>query len=250
MNLTKGMKQKIKKILPAWLLQGYRHIRFDAFDGYAARSYSQEGEDMILRRIFEAQKTGFYVDVGAHHPKRFSNTNYFYRRGWKGINIDPNPDSERLFRKYRPRDINLLCGISDVPGELTYFMFSEPALNTFSREIAESRKSQQLYRLVATTKVGVERLETVLNSHLPGGTQIDFMSIDAEGFDINVVHSNNWEKFRPKCVVVEALESSINDVLLSALHMYLSDKNYEFFAKTHNSLFYVDRNFQRRAVHC
>ena len=56
-------------------------------------SFSQEGEDLVLARIFEGKKNGFYVDIGAHHPTRFSNTHYFYRRGWSGINIDAMPGS-------------------------------------------------------------------------------------------------------------------------------------------------------------
>ena len=65
-----------------------RHIA-----GFSVRSYSQEGEDMILRRIFGDKRLGFYVDVGAHDPRRFSNTYYFYKRGWRGINIEPRPGS-------------------------------------------------------------------------------------------------------------------------------------------------------------
>ena len=81
--------------------------------GYWLKSYSQEGEDIILARIFGKQQNGFYVDVGAHHPYRFSNTYFFYKRGWKGINIDAMPGSMKIFNKYRPRDKNIEAGISD-----------------------------------------------------------------------------------------------------------------------------------------
>src|SRR5690349_18351333 len=80
------------------------------------RSYSQEGEDMVLRRVFEHKAHGFYVDVGAHHPMRFSNTYFFYRRGWRGINIDARPGSKREFDRARPRDINVECGVAQVAG--------------------------------------------------------------------------------------------------------------------------------------
>jgi hypothetical protein len=71
-------------------------------DPHAIKSYSQEGEDMILRRIFEGQEKGFYVDVGAHHPRRFSNTYYFYKLGWAGVNLEPNPDALIAFKADRP----------------------------------------------------------------------------------------------------------------------------------------------------
>src|SRR3989344_4572766 len=78
------------------------------YDLLGKRSYSQSGEDMILRSIFDDKKEGFYVDVGAFHPKLYSNTYYFYKRGWRGINIEPNPGANFGIRK---GDINLKCGI-------------------------------------------------------------------------------------------------------------------------------------------
>src|SRR6186713_1276577 len=77
------------------------------FDKYYSISYSQEGEDLILKRFFSEKSGGFYVDVGAHHPKRFSNTYMFYKEGWSGINIDAMPGSMKLFNKVRSKDINL-----------------------------------------------------------------------------------------------------------------------------------------------
>src|SRR5580658_8816405 len=80
---------------------------------YFRHSFSQEGEDMILASFFEGKKNGFYVDVGAHHPKRFSNTHHFYIRGWRGINVDATPGSMKLFRRTRPDDINIEAAVSD-----------------------------------------------------------------------------------------------------------------------------------------
>ena len=80
---------------------------------HAGTYYSQEGEDIILRHIFGDQTKGFYVDVGAHHPKRFSNTCYFYDRRWQGINLDTLPGSMWFLQKLRPRDKNLEIAISE-----------------------------------------------------------------------------------------------------------------------------------------
>ncbi len=82
-----------------------------------------------MSRYFENKKTtGFYVDVGAHHPLRFSNTYKFYKRGWHGINIDAMPGSMDLFNRLRHRDINLERAVSDSKQILTYYAFNEPAL--------------------------------------------------------------------------------------------------------------------------
>ena len=109
------------------------------FDNYFFKSYSQEGEDMILNKIFEFKKNGFYIDIGAHHPKRFSNTYFFYKKGWMGINVDAKPGSMYLFNKIRPRDINLEIGLNNEKSVLKYYSFNEPALNTFDKELADER---------------------------------------------------------------------------------------------------------------
>lgn len=97
----------IKTILPSPLKKRLLRLRDTIFDVYAKKSYSQEGEDMVLQRIFDGKTNGFYVDVGAHHPFRFSNTYFFYRLGWSGINIEPNPEASDLFQSARRKDINL-----------------------------------------------------------------------------------------------------------------------------------------------
>lgn len=218
-----------------WLSRAFQ------YDSFARRSWSQEGEDILLSRLFEGKEQGFYVDVGAHHPRRFSNTQYFYRRGWRGINIEPNPEAAKAFRIERPGDINLQTAISDMPGKLTYYVFDEPALNTFDAVLAQSRLKETSYRLLRETEIPVVRLDALLDLHLPAGTSIDFMSIDVEGLDLQVLHSNNWVKYRPQCVLVEALGSAnLMEVMSGELHQLMEAHQYALFAKTYNTLFYID----------
>lgn len=89
------------------------------------KSFSQEGEDVILQDLFLKKKKGTYIDIGAHHPKRFSNTYFYYRRGWRGINIDAQPGSMNLFNIYRKKDINIECGIGLESGNLDYYIFDK-----------------------------------------------------------------------------------------------------------------------------
>lgn len=200
-------------------------------------SFSQEGEDRVLMRLFERQSRGFYVDVGAHHPQRFSNTYCFYRRGWTGINIDPLPGSKAKFDQLRPLDINLEMGVATSAGELTYYSFEEPALNTFDSEVASSQTS----KLLDKVRLKVAPLRDVLDRYLPAGVSIDFLSIDVEGLDLDVLHSNDWSRFRPKFVLAEALAMrDIRHVQSSELHAYMESVGYSFFAKTMNTLFFVD----------
>ena len=135
----KNYTYHIINLLPKWLLNILDYIHKTYFDGYAKNSYSQEGEDMILIRLFEKQEKGFYVDVGAHHPQRFSNTCFFYKKGWWGINLDAMPGSMKKFIRKRPKDINLEIAISDKEQILKYYIFNEKALSSFSKELSELR---------------------------------------------------------------------------------------------------------------
>jgi hypothetical protein len=95
---------------------------------YLRISYSQDGEDRVLQSFFETRNKykGFYVDIGAHHPYRFSNTAIFYAKGWSGINIEPTPTLIQAFYKYRKRDINLNIGIAEQNGKITFLCLANP----------------------------------------------------------------------------------------------------------------------------
>lgn len=205
---------------------------------YYVRSYAQEGEDMILRRIFGDQNTGFYVDVGAHHPKRFSNTYLFYERGWSGLNIDALPGSMERFKRERPRDINLEVAIGQ-NGERTFFVFNEPALNSFDKELSYSRVND-LVHIVKEETIKTKTLEAVLAEHLPVNQKIDFLSVDVEGLDLEVLQSNNWDLFRPNYVLVECFDMSMKEIKDSQLYQLICGYQYEFFAKTVNSVIFKD----------
>ena len=209
-------------------------------DPYATKSYAQEGEDLILLRFLNRQSKGFYVDVGAHHPRRFSNTYLFFKFGWRGINIDPNQKAIALFNKERPGDCNLQVGVSDQSTELTYYCFNEEALNTFDQQLAEERSKISGYHLVNTVRVKVERLDVILERHLPRGQQIDFLSVDAEGLDLPILRSNDWERYRPKCVLVEVLNSSLEELINHQVYGFMKKQQYSLHAKTYNTVFFLD----------
>lgn len=209
-----------------------------------AEAYSQEGEDMVLSRLFEsrAPRSRFYVDVGAHHPTRFSNTYLFYRRGWRGINIEPDPDAVERFRTVRPMDITLNIGIAESAATCRYYRFNEPALNTFDRARALQVSAQgSPYRIQEEMDIRTSPLRDVLATHVPVATLIDFMSIDVEGLDLEVLRSNDWQRFRPRILLVEDLATKLSDVSASPIYSYLTARGYELLAKTVYTFFYVDR---------
>jgi hypothetical protein len=194
---------------------------------------------MILQRLFEWKAVGFYVDIGAHHPKRFSNTYIFYQRGWRGINIDALPGTMKVFNKHRPRDINLEIPIGERIEELTYYTFNDPALNGFSVELSTIRNDMERYRIISKKKMTTLPLADVLDRYLPDGQEIDFMTVDVEGWDLKVLKSNDWSKYQPKVVLVEIENTDLSDLENNTIVRFLREKDYLVFAKCVNTwIFY------------
>lgn len=214
------------------------------FDSYAKKSYSQEGEDLILQRFFEKQTMGFYVDVGAHHPRRYSNTYLFYKKGWSGINIDAMPNSMKRFDKFRPRDINIEKPISGKKQILKYYAFNESALNGFSKKISEERNGKNGYFLKFTRDIETCTLEGILDNHLPENKNIDFLSIDVEGLDFEVLKSNNFEKYRPKLILIELIGINLSSIENNEVYKYLKKIDYYIYGKAIHTVFFVDNKFK------
>jgi len=162
-------------------------------------NYSQCGEDKLLAKLIN-KKNGFYVDVGANDPIKLNNTYKFYKMGWKGINIDPIRKNIKELNRIRPRDINLEIGINDIKGEMELYVFDNTALSTFSSDLAKSWEKDG-FKIDEVIKVKLVRLEDVFKKYKCN--QIDLLSIDAEGFDLQVLKSNNWNKFKPNFICLE-----------------------------------------------
>lgn len=209
------------------------------FAFFDKKSFSQEGEDLILERIFQDQNRGIYVDIGAHHPFRYSNTFKFYLKGWYGINIDAMPDSMNMFNKFRPRDINIEAAVSDKKETLFFYIFNDLALNTFDAEVVKLYDNDKNFQLVEKKKIETQKLSDILENYLKNNEQIDFMNIDVEGLDLSVLHSNNWQKFKPLVILIEILNiDSIIDIQHHEIYKYLYDKDYKLFSRTVNTFIF------------
>jgi FkbM family methyltransferase len=178
-------------------------------------SWSQCGEDAVLRHhIYKSFgqmnrwrallnwprfRKGFYVDIGAFSPRRFSNTYFLYRQGWRGITIEPNAQVAWAFRWARPRDIHISTAIgkADEPIRFRYGGYS--ALNqVVGRESDHSADAK-----AGVVTVPCRRLSSVLEEYLARGSTVDLLSIDCEGADLDVLESNDWDRFPAGVVVVE-----------------------------------------------
>lgn len=186
-------------------------------------SYAQNHEDVLLARLFPRGLTGFYVDVGANDPIKNSITKHFYDQGWHGINVEPASDPFKRLAEARPRDVNLNVGLSDHEGTLTLYEFPPDisAVSTFSEEQAEWHRDSGLASV--GQPVTVTTLAKVLEEHV-GETTVDFLSVDVEGHERQVLVGGDWTRFRPRVVIVEATQPATTipthdqweDVLLDA----------------------------------
>lgn len=205
---------------------------------HSNESYAQEGEDILLLRYLEGQRQGFYVDVGAHHPKRFSNTYLLYKRGWKGINIEPTPGKKALFEKERPLDINLDFAVGLHEEVKTFYVFNESALNTFNTDTKHEVEKLQQYALQDNIQVQVFPLAKILDKYFPKQSSFDLLTIDVEGNDLEVLKSNDWQKYRPRFILVEGKYDDLASAIHSPIVQFLGNHGYIARAKTYNTLLF------------
>jgi FkbM family methyltransferase len=237
------MRLRASKIIPPVLLdrllkplqRAYPHILRSPDQ---QESYAQEGEDLVAARLLgDKPGGGFYVDVGAHHPVRHSNTYLFYRRGWRGMNIDAAPGSMAEFQRLRPRDINIESLVASDPSPRRFYVFNEPALNTASRELADQRPAEDAqFRIEKEVELRPRTLASLLDEFLPPGTAIDLMSVDVEGLDFDVLRSNNWERYRPTLLLVEILLTDLAAIEAHEIARFLRDRHYRPIAKLYNTV--------------
>jgi FkbM family methyltransferase len=217
------MRELIKSILPETSYKALRDLYKNNITHYKRDIYSEFGEDFIAAVLLGFKKNGFYVDVGAFRPKELSATYYFYKKlNWSGIVVEPNPTAKEAFESQRPRDKFVNKGVTDENGRLTYYEFNDPTLNSFSEEVYQRNQST----LVNKQEIEVNRLDEILSQNIPSGASIDLMNIDVEGLDLNVLKSNDWEKFSPEVLMIEDHQFKPEAPLESEIVQFLIERGY------------------------
>ena len=170
-------------------------------------SYAQNYEDVVLERCFKDVPAGFYIDVGAWDPLEHSVTHHFYERGWHGINIEPNPEFFQRLQRDRTRDINLRLALGGADQESqTFTILKGSGISTLRSlpvdylENLDSRGYPQ-----EPVQVSTVTLASVCRDHVPEGTEIDFLKVDVEGWETEVLRGHDWDRWRPKVLVIEAV---------------------------------------------
>jgi len=216
--------------------------------------YGQFAEDAALQTYFidkmwaatgnwEVKNNGFYVDIGAYSPVLISNTYWFYQHGWRGINVEPFPDIINKFNTERPQDINVSLAIGSRAGLNKYYSWGNSSMNTFSADkVASYIRDGKVSGEPTILEIEMIKLETLLDRHLPDGVLIDFITVDVEGMDLDVLSSNDWRKYRPRLVSVELDCMNINDVIHSDLYSFMLSKGYELYYWLNPAVIFVDKH--------
>jgi FkbM family methyltransferase len=223
------MINKIKKKL--WQ---FKKVFFGNFFRF---HYSQFGEDIVLNELLKkGLSSGFFVDVGCYHPKKYSNTYRLYKRGWRGINIDMEEDKIGLFDIARPQDHNVLCAVSDKQEQVTLYRYSKFGVgstidNNYATSVTDKIFDQQY--------IQTKTLNQIIEESPYRGKQIDVLSIDVEGMDFKVLNSLDMETYKPKIIIIEDHHKTLDEVVNNNIYQLLKSRGYVLRSWTFYSLIFI-----------
>lgn len=189
-----------------------------------ARAWSQHGEDEFLVRELSASfECGYYVDVGANHPAKLSNTYRLYNMGMRGVCVEPNDELCVLHQRYRPGDMVICAAVGETNGLAKFYELSYHGISTVSESEFKTRQAAGA-KLMKVSIKPMLTLATILQQCVPESrTKLELLSVDAEGFDEIVLRSNDWARFRPRLVLVEANSAETS----STIKVLMGSLNYE-----------------------
>lgn len=198
---------------------------------YRVNSYAQYGEDSIILSMIDLHKieNPKYMDIGAHHPFILSNTALFYKMGWTGINIEPDPYLFKEFLKERKNDQNLNIGIHENEGELIFYQFEKSEFNTFSESAADQIEKHGINK-IGEILIKVDTYNHVVEKYL-AGIAPNILFCDAEGLDDVIIKSIDYKRFSPRIICVETCTYAVG-IKNNNIIDFLLSKNYSIHADT------------------
>jgi FkbM family methyltransferase len=202
------------------------------------RTYSHDAEDRLATTFFAKQRAadfcGVYVDVGANHPVLSSTTYLLWRLGWRGVLVEPDPVMARALRRVRRGDIVMEAALAGSTGEREFLSYPIGEYNGFA-DLKPPPKRLQLEAVAGLPKASRVTTKTLAHACQRASDvfgSVDFLSIDCEGAEEEILGSNDWSRFRPLLIAVESLGMVPGEVLHSTLDALLGRVGYQLVAKT------------------
>lgn len=202
--------------------------------------YSQFAEDVSVERMFPKGFKGFFVDVGCFHPKKYNNTWRLYRKGWRGINIDIDAIKIQGFNLVRPNDTNIQSAVSNTDGEITYWSRGFYSLTTSLSDSFAADKEKYIQKTVQCS-----RLTDIIDRTGYKDKKIDFLSVDAEEHDLEVLDSLDFERYDPTLIAVETHSTLFSEVEGTEIYRFLLEKGYCMVGWCGLTLLMVNQAYQR-----
>lgn len=225
----------------------YNKFRKIIGTAYINKSYAQCGEDLIID--FLASKFGWktfsYLDIGTNHPKKFNNTYLFYKKGSRGVCVEPDKDLVRIISSQRSGDITLNVGLSSGEESMAeFYIMSVNTLNTFSKEDAEKLDKEGVYTIKEIVKVPLKNINTILSESFDGKTP-NLISIDVEGWNEEIIRSLDFEKYQPELLCLETVTFATDNTekKIDSIIEFVKSKGYFVYADTFINTIFINQNF-------
>lgn len=205
--------------------------------------YSNWGLDMLADDFFKKKNDGVFIDIGCHHPFLNNNTYRLYKRGWVGINIDLDFNTIDLFNFFRKKDLNIQAAVSDKEEERNLFFFhNRSAVNTLSIESGSNAKEIK--------KINTKSLNSIIENSIFKNKKINLISIDVEGFEMNVLNGFDINKYKPDLVILEFIDvkikeyyfQNIDNVLNSNIYRFMDKNDYKLINWVHDDLVFTPKS--------
>ena len=226
------IKEKLKRNTLIYKIYLYYQIFLKEKSFIKRKTYSQWGEDLIIEKYFK-NKIGKYVDIGCFHPIRHSNTCLLYNKGWSGTNIDLNPTSIELFNIVRKGDNNILATLSDEANKEVSIFFEHNFSSINSLHFKNFRSDKKKYfKKRSLTK----KFSDLINFNF------DFLNIDCEGEDFNILKTIDFKRFTPNLICIEINSDEKNYEF--KIYSFLKEYNYKILCVKNYSHIFEKQNIK------
>jgi FkbM family methyltransferase len=216
--------------------------------GNALPSFSQVGEDIIVNYLFQALRiqNPTYLDIGTNLPVTGNNTYFFYNRGSRGVCIEPDPELFQLIRRHRPKDKVYNAGIGlygSTNGDLYIFPHPYTGWNTFSKEEAQKRERETGIKVKEVRSLPLKNINEIMSEDF--GSHPNFISIDVEGLDLDILKSLNFDKYLPEIFCVETITFSLTnkEQKIQEIIEFMQSKGYFVYADTHVNTIFCNKKY-------